>query len=649
MTGAIVRQDESEVVLNIYWSRNPGVTNPDHLVRVPAGKVKKVERRPHPAVEVFRRLAAARTAPDLVAVGDYAAEHKLKAHAKMCYALALAQDPEHAEALKKVGGRPKWEAVRKGNALLDPEIPALLDRYVAQDDPEAREKLQRALKERGFAARPHELERYRRSALQPKGYQQDRPLAWRSEHHPGAVYTLYVPEGYEPVRPWPLIIGLHGGGADGKAGDEVVGNGPSAMNFYRQVASKRGFLVACPTALMAGWGNKPNEELVRDVMAEVRLLYHVDIDRIYMTGHSMGGFGTWALGPRMAEDLAAISPMAGAGSGVARLVDTKTPIFIYHSDNDYVSVASDRAAARQLRDSDLDFVYTELPGQGHGFPASIRDELFDFFEPRRRYEKRHKETWPRSSFLGKVSKEEERYLGDPLDEIRGAKPDLKAWLGHLRLGGGRAHAAVGRIAERKPEGAAAGLSKVLKDAKVPFDGRAYAARALGLLGDAAGIAPLEKAVALQASKEQSMVARECARALAALQAPEALRALGKGIQAWTAYYESKLAGDGMRFSDWRRSTAVLVDLVEAWAVLAPADAQATILAKTVVERVLAPQHEVATSERVPQDPSRTRTALAAAVGKAYARTGAAAEAWDELLAALAKDPKARSAAAALRP
>lgn len=649
--GAVVSQTETEVVFNVYWSRNPGVTNPEHIIRLPAAKVKKVERRPHPQVEVFRRLKEAK--PDdvaaLVAVGEYAKKNKLKGHAKMCFALALAQDDKNAAAIKGVGGRGKWDAARKGNPSLDAELQGLIERYVQEDDPKARVALQRTIKERGFKARPYELERYRRGVHQPTGLQVDRPVSYRSDARPGAVYTLFVPKAYTPAKPWPLVIGLHGGGADGKKGDEVVGSGPSAMNFYQRQASQHGYLVACPTALMAGWPNKPNEDYVRDLITELRLLYHVDIDRIFLTGHSMGGFGTWGLGPRMAEDFAAISPMAGAGSGVGRLVSTRTPIFIYHSDDDYVSVSSDRAAAKQLRDSDLDFVYTELPGKGHGFPPSIQAELFEFFEPRRRFDKGYKETWPRSSFLGKVTKDEALYLGDPMAEIEGDAADLKRWLAHLKLGGGRALAAVTQIVEQKPEGAVGGVAKVLGSAQVPFDGRAYAARALGLLGDAAGLPAVRKAVALEAVKEQSRVARACAKALLALKDEQGSAALAKGIEAWTAYYESKVSGGGMRFSDWRRSTTVLADLVDAWAGLAPADAKPAVLDKALVTRVLKPQHEVATSKRVPQDPSRTRTAMALAVAKAYKRTNAPAGLWETLLAALENDPKAKSAAAALRP
>ncbi len=325
-------------------------------------------------------------------------------------------------------------------------------------------------------------------------------------------------------------------------------------------------------------------------------------------------------------------------------------MFIFHgADDRVVGPSSDRNQAKQLLGTTHDFVYTELDKVGHGFPASVQVELFEFFEPRRRHDKKRKHAWPRSSFAGKVTKEESTYLGDPMAELEGAALDLKDRLGHIRLGGGRARAAADALAEEKPEGAVAGLAKALGNAGVPFDGRAYAARALGRIGDLAGVPALRKAVALPASKSQSMVAVACAEALAALKDAEGLAALGKGIEAWTGYYEDKVVNGGLSYSDWRRATHVLVALVRAWADLADPASSTTVLEKVLVQRVLAPQHQIETSSRVPQDPSSARMALAQAVARAYKHTSASAEPWARLRAALANDAKAEAAVAALQP
>ena len=120
------------------------------------------------------------------------------------------------------------------------------------------------------------------------------------------------------------------------------------MNFYRDLAERHGYLVACPDALRAPWRAPGNEEMLRALLEELKHLYNVDVDRVYLTGHSMGGFGAWALGPAMAELWAAVSPMAGGGGGgYGRLVGTNTPVFIFHgADDAVVGPGPDRATAR---------------------------------------------------------------------------------------------------------------------------------------------------------------------------------------------------------------------------------------------------------------------------------------------------------------
>ena len=525
---------------------------------------------------------------------------------------------------------------------------ALLRKYAAEPTPAERRKLALDIAARGSPMKPEELERLRRSALAPRGYLEDLPLSLHADRYAGAVYTLFVPDGYDPTVLWPLLIGLHGGGPDGKDTDEVVGSGPSAMNFYRGLAAERGVIVACPTAQMAGWGNKTNEDLVRDVIAEIRLTYHVDIDRIHLTGHSMGGFGTWDLGPRMADLFATVSPMAGAGGGnIKPLVDTKTPIFIYHSADDFIAVAPDRQAAKRLRDTDLDFIYTELDREGHGCPESVRRELFDFLGPRRNLDPTYKDAWPRSSFVGKVTPDEKAYLGDPMAELDGRSPALDDHLAAIRLAGGRARAAVATLAAGKPAGAVEGAAKLLKDEKASPFARAEAARLLGLLGDAAALPALRKALAAEARRDTSVLAAACARALATLKDPGAADALAAATKAWAAFFEGKRMGDGMRFSDWERSVRTLAVVVEASADLGGAQ-PVDLLDKAVVARVFAAGPKVETSERVPQDPDLARAELARAVARAYAAAKAPAARWDALLASLPANAGSKAAAEAER-
>jgi hypothetical protein len=333
---------------------------------------------------------------------------------------------------------------------------------------------------------------------------------------------------------------------------------------------------------------------------------------------------------------------------VPELVPTHTPIFIYHSDDDFISVEPDRAAARRLKDSGLDFVYTELSGQGHGFPASIRKELFTFLSPRRLWSKRSKDAWPRASLLaGKATKEERRYLGDPLADVEGSTPDLRALTDDLRLGGGCSVRAASALLAAKPDGAAAAAAKVLKDAGAPFSARAVAARLLGDLGATDETDALAHAVAADAGRPQAAVASAAARALVTLADEGAAGALQRAVGTWAAWLDDKRMGGTMRFSDWDRGAPLLAALVEAWGAL-DASGDAATLERLVVRGPLDPTLQVETSERVPQDPSVGRAALAGAVAACYARWGADAARFDRLAEAVASDSRAKAAVAAKR-
>lgn len=648
--GVVVAKTETQVVFNPYWSRNEAMTY--EVVRLPLDQVKRLDLEPRPEPEFWRRLAE-RPGGDQTALKElarWARDQKLKAHAEAAWLLFLAEVPDDAEALAAVGGSARAAELARGNLALDGDLVAGLRKLVLEDAPAARRPIHADLARRGLAWKPEELERVHRSGKQPKGQRDDVPLSLHADRYAGAVYTIFVPEAYDAALPWPLLVGLHGGGPDGKDGDEVVGSGPSAMMFYRDLAAKHGVIVVCPTALAAPWATPVNEAFLRDVITEVRLLWHVDVDRIHLTGHSMGGYGTWALGPKMADLFATVSPMAGAGNGNLKpLLDTRTPVFIYHSADDFIPVGPDREAARRLRDdpSGPDFRYTELDREGHGCPDSVRAELFEFLLPRRNFDPAHKDVWPRSSFLGKVTPEEKAYLGDPLAAVEGRARGLDDLLAALRLGGGAAGAAGDELAAGKPAGAVAGAVKVLKDEKAAPGGRAEAARLLGRLGDATAAAPLRKALALPPKKATTAVTVAAAGALAALGDRAAGPDLAAAAAAWVAWFDGKRAGDLMRFSDWERGTRTLAVVVDAWATLGGAGAPEA-LEKSVVARVFAAAPKVETSDRVPQDPGAARALLAAATGRAYAAAAAPDAAWKTLLAALASDEKARAAAAAER-
>ena len=113
-----------------------------------------------------------------------------------------------------------------------------------------------------------------------------------------------VPEDYDPTKAWPLIITLHGSGA----------NAPGQMAVTRQMLGRRAeqFILAAPQDL--GPLNFTDEDAVvgqpRRLLVELRHRYHIDPDRVYFTGYSLGGHNTWMAGVMHADCFAGLMPLA---------------------------------------------------------------------------------------------------------------------------------------------------------------------------------------------------------------------------------------------------------------------------------------------------------------------------------------------------
>src|SRR5262245_29244628 len=91
-----------------------------------------------------------------------------------------------------------------------------------------------------------------------------------------------------------LFFGLHGGGEG--AGDAETAQGP-----WAGAVGGRGWIGVYPEVLEkteAAWGDEPTEKFVLELIEVMKRTYKIDTNRIYLGGHSMGGYGTWTLGGR---------------------------------------------------------------------------------------------------------------------------------------------------------------------------------------------------------------------------------------------------------------------------------------------------------------------------------------------------------------
>ncbi len=197
-----------------------------------------------------------------------------------------------------------------------------------------------------------------------------------------AKYVVFVPHHYRGDRPYPLILFLHGGGEWGTDGQKqvTVGLGPAVRKREKTFP----FLVVFPQSQKKTWpidGNNPDQ--VRDILAtwsdhqpegkralailaEVEKAYRVDPERVYLTGLSMGGFGTWSLAAAHPDRWAAIVPICGGGDPQLAAKIQHLPCWCFHGDADSViAVARSRAMMKALWAAGGHPNYTEYPGGDH--------------------------------------------------------------------------------------------------------------------------------------------------------------------------------------------------------------------------------------------------------------------------------------------
>jgi len=179
-------------------------------------------------------------------------------------------------------------------------------------------------------------------------------------------YRLFVPPNLDPEREYPLVLFLHGAGECGADNLAQVANNIGSLIAKTQSDRFASYLVAPQTACGDGWSSPRPVALVDGILAEVEASYAVDPRRLYVTGLSMGGFGTFAQIYSFPERFAAAVPIAsGAAPEIAPAI-VNIPIWVFHGSADTtVSPDFSRGIVAALRDAGGSPRYTEYPGVGH--------------------------------------------------------------------------------------------------------------------------------------------------------------------------------------------------------------------------------------------------------------------------------------------
>ena len=143
-------------------------------------------------------------------------------------------------------------------------------------------------------------------------------------------YLLYLPDGYDEGAEWPLVLFLHGSGERGDSLDLVALHGPPRLVREGHAFP---FILASPQQPLGGrWSADTLTVLLDDLMER----YHVNEDRIYVTGLSMGGQGTYRLAEATPERFAAIAPVCGRISPGDSERLRNLPTWIFHGMRDDV-------------------------------------------------------------------------------------------------------------------------------------------------------------------------------------------------------------------------------------------------------------------------------------------------------------------------
>jgi predicted peptidase len=198
-------------------------------------------------------------------------------------------------------------------------------------------------------------------------------------------YLLYLPRGYgsRPEQRWPLILFLHGAGERGDDLGLVKKHGIPKIVEERDDLPFIAVSPQCPTH--SNWAAH-----IRDLdglLTEAMSRYAVDLKRVYLTGLSMGGFGTWHLATAYPQRFAAIAPICGGvewsldfQETASRLKDV--PVWAFHGAKDEVvpPEASKRAVEAVLA-SGGNARLTIYPEAGHDSWTETysNPELFAWF------------------------------------------------------------------------------------------------------------------------------------------------------------------------------------------------------------------------------------------------------------------------------
>ena len=202
-------------------------------------------------------------------------------------------------------------------------------------------------------------------------------------------YQVFVPENWTPHQKWPIVLFLHGAGERGDDGLQQtdVGIGTAIRGDRSRIPA----IVVMPQCRKnLWWTEPPMDDIAIAALEGATKEFHGDTRRTYLTGLSMGGYGTWHLAEKYPGRFAALVVICGgihppaaslkAYPELAKLAPPdepksysdaaarvrKTPVWIFHgADDDIVPVTESQRMYAAMKEIGAEVHYTEYPGVRH--------------------------------------------------------------------------------------------------------------------------------------------------------------------------------------------------------------------------------------------------------------------------------------------
>lgn len=156
---------------------------------------------------------------------------------------------------------------------------------------------------------------------------------WENDVYYHFNYVTYLPKEYDASKTYPLVLFLHGVGECGEDLDRACSHG--YMKHVREKGAEYPFIFVAPQCPTGKYWGCYTESLLA-FLDDICKRYPIDIDRVYLTGLSMGGTGTWMLAMAAPERFAAIAPICGSGIYWLGYALKDVPVLAYHGDCDEV-------------------------------------------------------------------------------------------------------------------------------------------------------------------------------------------------------------------------------------------------------------------------------------------------------------------------